>query len=224
MVSLDSRQSRGHVNILVLSAIPAEAEQGLDVLQTLLRTRQLGVPELTLKYAELGIGPLASLSAAQGLPSADLMIYLGSCGEFSHPLHNHKPLNVRLCTARTFYWSPTASRTAAGRLITSTPLRHQLSNLHPCMDHLECLPNFTSPTLTLDPTMIPRELGSPPQRGTENMELFTLVPHLASAANVILILGITNLVGSRGHEDWQRHQAKVAAMSAEFLRNHLTKW
>lgn len=223
-MSADSRQSPGHVNILVLSAIPSEAAPSLAMLKTWLRTPQLAAAELTLEYVQLGIGPLASLSAAGNLPDADLMIYLGSCGEFSHPLHSQKVLDVRLCTARTFYWSPTAARTPAGRLIASTPLRRQLTNLHPCMDNLECLPNFTSPTLTLDPTMIPPELGSPPQPGTENMELFTLVPHLATAAHVILILGITNLVGERGHEDWRQGRAKVAAMSAEFLHDHLTKW
>ena len=221
-----------HVNILILSAITSEAAPCVAVVESYLRDLDLDIAPSIL-YRELGVGPLDSLTTAHALPSADLVIYVGSCGEF---IHHHQPqqLKVRLCTANQFYWSPTASRSFAGRLITSSAHHRSLTNLHPCLSKLECLPNFTSSTLTLDPQLVPAELTSSTHLsshfsthlsshpGTENMELFAMIPYLSTAKQVVLILGITNLVGGSGHHDWQLNRTAVAQMSAQFLSRHLT--
>ena len=210
-----------HVNILILSAITSEAAPCAAVVESHLQAHQIDTT-VSMLYRELGVGPLDSLTTAHQLPSADLVIYVGSCGEFVRP-HQPQHLKVRLCTANQFYWSPTASRSSAGHLITSSGHHRSLTNLHPCLSALECLPNFTSATLTLDPQLIPAELNSSAHPGTENMELFAMIPYLSTAKQVVLILGITNLVGGDGHHDWQLNHAKVAQMSAQFLSRHITK-
>lgn len=207
-----SRSRQKTPRVLVLSAIAAEAAPALKVLSSRLSADDL------VDYV-LGVGPLESLETSQmlsqSLPQADLIIYIGSCGEF---VSSESSVRVRLCTTDRIYWSPTASRTHVACLVTSSPSLRTLDHLHPCLKSLECIPNFTSPSLTLDPSFIPPELLNGQERcGTENMELFAIAPYLNTASRLVMILGITNHVGQNAHEEWLQNRQAVAEMTAEYL-------
>ena len=188
-----------------MSAIEEEAEPSVALMRK----------HCDCEYVELGVGPLNSQRRAMTLPPADLVIYIGSCGEFIEPGREAKEPNVRLVTADQFHWSPPSCRGAYADLVLDADPVQSLSNLHPCLRMIECITSFTSPAITLDPQLVP---GVP---GTENMELYGVVPYLALAKQVVLLLGVTNNVGPSGRDDWIKNKDKVAKLSAQFLERHL---
>ena len=190
---------------MIMSAIEEEAEPSVALMRK----------HYDCEYVELGIGPLNSQRQAMMQPPADLVIYLGSCGEFVEPGREAKEPNVRLVTADQFYWSPPSCRGPYAELVLGADPVRSLSNLHPCLRSVERIVSFTSPTITLDAQLVP---GVP---GTENMELYGVVPYLALAKQVVLLLGITNNVGPSGRDDWLKNKGKVAELSAQFLERHL---
>lgn len=204
--------------ILVLAAQRFEAQASLDMFEAAQRP---------VKFVELGIGALAAQRTVMTLPSpaADLVIYLGSCGEF---VFGQQDPRVRLVSCRRVYWSPSCSRCSRADLIAGVDPPYSFENLHSCVSELECLPSFTSPTITLDPSLVPPELigcaaGRAAQEsgGTENMELYGVAPYLADARALILLLGVTNNVGWHGRRWWGRNHARAAELCCDFLKKHL---
>lgn len=233
-------------NTLVLAAKLFEATSALSWLS------EHGIKHT---FIELGLGPLQAQRTFFALPDAELVIYLGSCGEFlseragkhdgglsewqasssssssSYPsVPSWAQPHVRLITTSRYYWSPTASRSHIADLLEQPEPPLQLQHRHDVMKHLEDLPSFTSPTLTLDPALIPPQLSlehnnddpgaSKFTAGVENMEIYTIAPYLVRVPKLVVLLGVTNTVGWWGHEQWVKNKDHVAALCTQFLHNY----
>ncbi len=193
------------MSLIVVSAILEESSPSLALLE------KQGVD---VAYHCLGVGPLHAAKAVAAIAAASRgkrVIYIGSAGSyagFDEPY---------LVTANRVLWSPSGERFG---LAERPDWLYGPLELEPPAWLLSL-----APRTVLTSTGITIYDGLPPRKGSEacveNMELYACCQELReSAREFAVILGITNQIGSQGREQWLRHRARVAAMTAEYIGIH----
>lgn len=171
---------------------------------------------------ETGIGALEASARSEAIAHVAAgreVIFVGTAGTFGM---FSKPF---LCTTRRVTWMPACERMGLGYGIPRGAI-HSV-DLPPDTDLTTSLPRVNilcSPSISLDgrfDPLISRHFN--PSDCAENLELYSCIrPLIASAANVSVLIGITNGVGPAAHEEWKQWHGVAAEMTAEHVNRILS--
>ena len=171
---------------------------------------------ISAKHIEIGIGPI---NAAANRSLLDLkekrVLFVGTCGKFGKQIDTNSPID--LVSSSICKWSPPSTRTGQSELIEGIENPIIFDNLSPISLQLPQKTVLCSPSVTIDPNLAPEEKDC-----VENMELYSVAQELKKAASLTIILGITNVVGKTGREEWRLNYMKAASCTANFIRGRLS--
>lgn len=195
-------------SILVISAIPAEAQDVYSVLKEALPCTE---------YAMVGIGPLDAARAEAGLAEkckGKIALFIGSCGSF---YEFEKP---HLVTVKDVHWMPPCIRTGIASVPEHIYQPYVIS--YPKLD-LPVKTVLTTPSISLTDDFNPNLYRKLPPKSelVENMELYACARGIMNALSIHVILGVSNAVGPEARKQWAYNFKPVVKLTTDYVRENL---
>ena len=167
--------------------------------------------EVDIDWALCGVGALAAAAAGQRLQAACRgreVLFIGTCGTFGN--FNR----VELCRAHTLHWSPTCGRAGLAYAVDETPPLALASSA--CYEDLPAAQVFCAPNVSVINTL--PEAAQADMLCVENIEAYACLFSLAKTAKTVdVLLAITNAIGKDAHQQWRKHHAQAATLTAEYV-------
>ncbi len=195
------------MNLSIIAAAKFEVEPLKNVVE------QLGfTPEVHV----VGIGALNAAKNARTIAEAcrgKNVVFVGTCGSFG-PFT--KPY---LVTAKEVLWLPTSDRLGFSYTIKDT------APIIPLKKRGDLVQGLPEKTIICCPSI--STIGTLPEQYSaetcvENLELYSCAAEIsAKAAELSIVLCVTNAVGPDSHSQWKQHFLSAATETAEFFKNAL---
>lgn len=164
----------------------------------------LGIP---YTFIEVGVGAVMAARVATSLRSLAVerdVLFLGSCGT-----SNFFQAST-LVTPREVLWNPSDVRRRSGYLVT---------NAEPGIS-LTPIPALTVVTVSCSGSITLQKEDEPDIY--ENLELYSVAAALGGVCRRFsAVLGVTNELGPRAHEQWKAHFKNISDLTATHLKEHI---